>query len=62
MNVRYPVALILAFLFTVGCGQSGPLYLPGDPSTITTDVPRQDESQTEEDADEDSEEESPDNN
>ena len=52
MNVRYPVALILVFLFAVGCGQSGPLYLPGDPSTIKTDVSGQDESQAEESNDE----------
>ena len=24
-----------------GCGQSGPLYLPGNPSQVTTPVPEQ---------------------
>ena len=24
----------LLFMFLVGCGQSGPLYVPGDPSTV----------------------------
>ncbi len=61
MNIRYPLALLLALLFAAGCGQKGPLYLPGDPSTIKTDVPRQDESQTVEDDDEEEEEESLDN-
>jgi predicted small lipoprotein YifL len=28
------VSLFAVFLFLVGCGQSGPLYLPGDPSEI----------------------------
>ncbi|MGB5624369.1 MAG: lipoprotein [Woeseiaceae bacterium] len=28
-------AISLVFLFS-GCGQSGPLYLPGDPSRIET--------------------------
>ena len=61
MNIRYPLALLLALLFAAGCGQKGPLYLPGDPSTIKTDVPRQDENQTVEDDDEEEEEESLDN-
>ncbi len=49
MNIRYPLALLLALVFAAGCGQKGPLYLPGDPSRIKTDVPRQDESQAEAD-------------
>lgn len=28
------VSLFAFFLFLAGCGQSGPLYLPGDPSEI----------------------------
>ena len=32
------VVLIAAMPF-VGCGQSGPLYLPGDPSQIQTPPP-----------------------
>jgi predicted small lipoprotein YifL len=62
MNIQYPVALILTFFFAVGCGQSGPLYLPGDPSTIKTDAPRQDESQTEENDAEEDQEETPNSN
>ncbi len=30
---RIPAALLLA-MFLLGCGQSGPLYVTGDPSTI----------------------------
>lgn len=32
------VAICCASLFA-GCGQSGPLYLPGNPSTLETVVP-----------------------
>ena len=55
MNSRYTLGLLLVLLFAAGCGQKGPLYLPGNPSQIKTDVPRQDEGQTEED-DEDEDE------
>ena len=57
MNIRYllePV-LLLALLFAAGCGQKGPLYLPGDPSEIKTELPRQDESRTEEKEDDEEE-------
>jgi predicted small lipoprotein YifL len=55
--------VLLVLLFTAGCGQKGPLYLPGNPSQIKTDVPRQDEGQTEEDdEDEDEKEEAQDRN
>jgi predicted small lipoprotein YifL len=59
MNSRYSVVLLLSLLFAAGCGQKGPLYLPGNPSEIKTDVPRQDESQTEEDDDDQDEDEQP---
>lgn len=62
MNTRYLLTLLLALLFAAGCGQKGPLYLPGDPSEIKTDVPRQEQSETEEDDDEEEEEEARDNN
>ncbi len=32
-RVRIPAALLLA-MFLLGCGQSGPLYVTGNPSTI----------------------------
>ena len=28
------LAALLTILFLAGCGQSGPLYVPGDPSSI----------------------------
>ena len=28
------LAALLTILFLAGCGQSGPLYIPGDPSSI----------------------------
>jgi predicted small lipoprotein YifL len=31
---RRPLALILSCLFLAACGQSGPLYLPENPSRI----------------------------
>ncbi len=62
MNSRYSLVLLLALLFAAGCGQKGPLYLPGNPSQIKTDVPRQDEGQTEEDDEDDAEEEAQDPN
>lgn len=55
MNIRYLLALFFALLFAAGCGQKGPLYLPGDPSEIKTEVPRQDESRAEEKEDDDEE-------
>ncbi len=57
MNSRYSLGLLLALLFVAGCGQKGPLYLPGNPSQIKTDVPRQDESQTEDDDEDDEDDE-----
>jgi predicted small lipoprotein YifL len=57
MHNRYPLALLLALLFAAGCGQTGQLYLPGDPSEIRTDIPRQDQTQPEEN-DEDEQDES----
>jgi predicted small lipoprotein YifL len=60
MNSRYSLFLLVAFLFAAGCGQKGPLYLPGNPSEIKTDVPRQDEGQNEEDDEDDEEEEAQD--
>jgi len=57
MNSRYSLGVLLVLLFAAGCGQKGPLYLPGNPSQIKTDVPRQDEGQTEEDDEDEDEDE-----
>jgi predicted small lipoprotein YifL len=36
------IAILLPVLTLGGCGQQGPLYLPGNPSEIKTEVPKQD--------------------
>ena len=55
IRIKWLGAIILTLLLTAACGQKGPLFLPGDPSEIQSDVPRQ--AQTVEE-DEDTEEES----
>ncbi len=39
--VKYFVLFLFLLLFLSACGQTGPLFLPGDPSTIQTTVPQQ---------------------
>ena len=56
MKSQHNLALILCLLFVAGCGQKGPLYLPGDPSEMKTDVPPQNQPQPEEEDDEDEDE------
>jgi predicted small lipoprotein YifL len=41
------IALLLPVLMLGGCGQKGPLYLPGNPSEIKTEVPKQEKVQEE---------------
>lgn len=49
------LAVLLVALFLTACGQSGPLFVPGDPSTIQAPVsPDAEKAQKEEDEDEDS--------
>ena len=50
------VALVALYFacFAAGCGQSGPLYIPGDPSRIETSPPppqEEDEENTDENGD-----------
>jgi predicted small lipoprotein YifL len=45
-------AIILLILFLAGCGQSGPLYIPGDPSSIE---PAEQPADAEDDSDDDAE-------
>ena len=45
--------LLSLFLFLAGCGQSGPLYLPGDPTEIR-EPPEQPVEGDKEDEEEDS--------
>jgi len=46
---------ILLTLFLAGCGQSGPLYIPGNPSTIhpPPEQPGQDQHKAEDDKNKD---------
>lgn len=39
------VAILLPLFTLIGCGQKGPLYLPGNPSEIKTEVPMQESRQ-----------------
>ncbi len=49
------LAVLLVALFLNACGQSGPLFVPGDPSTIQAPVnSAAEKAQKEEDEDEDS--------
>lgn len=59
MNMQFRLALVLVLFLIAGCGQKGPLYLPGNPSRINTEVPPQQQTQAEED-DEEKEKESKD--
>jgi predicted small lipoprotein YifL len=49
------LAALLIILFLAGCGQSGPLYIPGDPSAIE---PPADQAENDEEQDEDAEDRS----
>jgi predicted small lipoprotein YifL len=44
--------LLLAVLLVSGCGQKGPLFLPGNPSEMQTEVPAKDPQQVDEEEDE----------
>lgn len=46
---------LLSVITITACGQKGPLFLPGNPSEVQSQVPRQDQPQDEED-EEDNEE------
>ena len=40
-TLKAATLLLLTGMFIAGCGQKGPLFLPGDPSTVQTDIPQQ---------------------
>lgn len=48
--MRKVLALTLLGGLLGGCGQSGPLYLPGDPSEVMSAPPQQQPPEPEEDA------------
>ncbi len=49
------LSLLLTILFLAGCGQKGPLYLPGNPSEVQ-EPPAQPAEPADEDDDEDDDE------
>jgi|GEM_PF-643839 len=49
---RIAVALLATFVFA-GCGQKGPLFLPGDPNAVRLSTPPQENAEVDEDRDED---------
>ena len=52
--IRIIASLMLSILVLAGCGQKGPLFLPGDPSTIRSTTPQQQPApESEEDEDDD---------
>ena len=52
-NALRAASALLVILFLVGCGQSGPLFVPGDPSTVQPQQQQQQQQTTsEEDEDE----------
>jgi predicted small lipoprotein YifL len=51
IQLRTSAALLVLLMLISACGQKGPLFLPGDPSQIQTDVPTQSGSSAEENED-----------
>ena len=50
-RARYALYAFVVALLLAGCGQSGPLYMPGDPSQMSV-PPTQPAESTDEDAEE----------
>lgn len=49
------IVIMLPVLTLGGCGQKGPLFLPGNPSEIKTEVPASEQQDEDDDDDEDTE-------
>ncbi len=60
IHSRIALAALLLILSLVGCGQSGPLYLPGDPSEVRN-LPQQVPELPEDDEDDDEADDEADN-
>ncbi len=43
------IVALIGFMALTACGQKGPLYLPGNPSEVQSEVPRQEPPKEEED-------------
>ena len=46
------IAALFLLMFLIGCGQSGPLFIPGDPSSIEVQPDAQGATEADEDDDE----------
>ncbi len=58
ISIKILCSLFLLLTAIAACGQKGPLFLPGDPATVQTDVPGQYRSEpSTEDADKDADSE-----
>lgn len=56
--IKAITGLLFCLAVATGCGQKGPLYLPGDPASMQTDVPGQYQSKpSPEESDDDTEDE-----
>jgi predicted small lipoprotein YifL len=61
-ELRLLIAFITCLFFSVACGQKGPLFLPGSPSTIQTTISDQQPAPVEEFEDDEDDEEEKTNN
>ena len=52
-NLLRAASVLLALMFLAGCGQSGPLFVPGNPSTVEPQPQQQQTTQEEDEDDED---------
>lgn len=48
IRFKWLAVILLSLMFTAACGQKGPLFLPGNPSEIQSDVPRQEPAEEDE--------------
>jgi predicted small lipoprotein YifL len=51
IRIKSLTAIILFLMFAVGCGQKGPLYLPGNASEIRSEVPVQNQADSDDEED-----------
>jgi predicted small lipoprotein YifL len=61
MRIKFSqiILLLLSFVFLPACGQKGPLFLPGDPSSLQSIPPASELQELSEEDDEDEEEAEP---
>ena len=57
MTILRGIGAILLTFVLMGCGQSGPLYLPGNPSEVQLPAGQQTQQQSEQPAEEDDDDE-----